>query len=204
MTKIAGSGSGSISQRHESEDPDPYQNVKDSQHCLFVYRSVSVWSGLVCVFCCLSLERMALCASRANPSPPITWTRDNTCRGWNILYHSTTPEHKCTPGKKSIGVNKELMVSLQISNLVFTPVLWIQIQIRPDPKLLTGCGSRHESGKKHSKLRRLQIRNEFEVKPLIWTDKIWQFLNKNVQFNNRNSFLSFLSLKSLPVCGISS
>ncbi len=33
MTKIAGSGSGSISQRHGSVDPDPPQNVMDPQHC---------------------------------------------------------------------------------------------------------------------------------------------------------------------------
>jgi hypothetical protein len=32
MTKIAGSGSGSISQRHGSADPDPPQNVMDPQH----------------------------------------------------------------------------------------------------------------------------------------------------------------------------
>jgi hypothetical protein len=32
MTKIAGSGS--ISQRHGSADPDPSQNVMDPQHCL--------------------------------------------------------------------------------------------------------------------------------------------------------------------------
>ncbi len=35
MTKIARSGSGSISQRHESPDPDPYQNVLDPQHALY-------------------------------------------------------------------------------------------------------------------------------------------------------------------------
>jgi hypothetical protein len=34
MTKIAGSGSG---QRHESSDPDPYQNVMDPQHCKIPY-----------------------------------------------------------------------------------------------------------------------------------------------------------------------
>jgi hypothetical protein len=32
MTKIAGSGF--ISQRHGSADPDPHQNVMDMQHCL--------------------------------------------------------------------------------------------------------------------------------------------------------------------------
>ncbi len=32
MTKIAGSGSGSISQRHGSADPDPLQNVMDPEH----------------------------------------------------------------------------------------------------------------------------------------------------------------------------
>jgi hypothetical protein len=34
MTKIAGSGAGfgSISHRHGSADPDPYQNVTDLQH----------------------------------------------------------------------------------------------------------------------------------------------------------------------------
>jgi hypothetical protein len=34
MTKIAGSGS--ISQRHGSPDPDPPQNVMDPQHCFFL------------------------------------------------------------------------------------------------------------------------------------------------------------------------
>ncbi len=34
MTKIAGSGSGSISRRHGSADPDPYQNVTDPQYCI--------------------------------------------------------------------------------------------------------------------------------------------------------------------------
>jgi hypothetical protein len=33
MTKILGSGSGSISQRHGSADPDPHQNVMDPEHC---------------------------------------------------------------------------------------------------------------------------------------------------------------------------
>jgi hypothetical protein len=32
MTKISGSGSGSISQRHGSADPDPHQNAMDPQH----------------------------------------------------------------------------------------------------------------------------------------------------------------------------
>jgi hypothetical protein len=32
MMKIEGSGS--ISQRHGSADPDPHQNVMDPQHCL--------------------------------------------------------------------------------------------------------------------------------------------------------------------------
>jgi hypothetical protein len=31
MTKIVGPGS--ISQRHESADPDPHQNVMDPEHC---------------------------------------------------------------------------------------------------------------------------------------------------------------------------
>jgi hypothetical protein len=34
MTKIAGSGS--ITQRHGSADPDPYQNVMDPQHCVLL------------------------------------------------------------------------------------------------------------------------------------------------------------------------
>jgi hypothetical protein len=32
MTKVAGSGS--ISERHGSADPDPHQNVMDPEHCL--------------------------------------------------------------------------------------------------------------------------------------------------------------------------
>jgi hypothetical protein len=33
MMKIVGCGAGSISQRHGSAGPDPYQNVSDPQHC---------------------------------------------------------------------------------------------------------------------------------------------------------------------------
>jgi hypothetical protein len=44
MTKIAGSGSGSINQRHGSADldpdPDPHQNVMDPQHCLKVTKNI--------------------------------------------------------------------------------------------------------------------------------------------------------------------
>ncbi len=36
MTKIAGSSSGSISQRHGSADPTPRQNVMDPQRCLYL------------------------------------------------------------------------------------------------------------------------------------------------------------------------
>jgi hypothetical protein len=39
MTKIAGSGS--ISQRHGSADPDPHQNVIDPQHWLQCVRPVT-------------------------------------------------------------------------------------------------------------------------------------------------------------------
>jgi hypothetical protein len=45
MTKIAGSGS--ISQRHGSEDPDPHQNVMDPQHCYILYNNLEVWDHLV-------------------------------------------------------------------------------------------------------------------------------------------------------------
>ncbi len=36
MTKIAGSGS--ISQRQGSADPDPHQNVIDPEHCFFIIK----------------------------------------------------------------------------------------------------------------------------------------------------------------------
>ncbi len=60
--------------------------------------------------------------------------------------------------------------------------------MNPHPKLLTGSRSWYGSGKDHSGpgSGQLQIRNEFEVK-IIWkTDKIWPFPNKNVQFKNTN------------------
>ncbi len=46
MTKIAGSGSGSTSQKHGSEDPDPDlpQNVMDPEHCFYEQH---LWSNLV-------------------------------------------------------------------------------------------------------------------------------------------------------------
>ncbi len=48
MTKIAGSGS--ISQRHGSADPDPDppQNVMDPQHCVEVWRKFDWDTDLVC------------------------------------------------------------------------------------------------------------------------------------------------------------
>jgi hypothetical protein len=36
VKKIAGSGSGFISQRHVCADPDPYQNFTGPQHCMCV------------------------------------------------------------------------------------------------------------------------------------------------------------------------
>ena len=38
MTKIEASGSGSIGKRHESADPNPYQNVIDPQYWWEQYR----------------------------------------------------------------------------------------------------------------------------------------------------------------------
>ncbi len=40
MTKIAGSGS--ISQKHGSADPDPHQNIMDPEHCLEHNKCVEV------------------------------------------------------------------------------------------------------------------------------------------------------------------
>jgi hypothetical protein len=49
MTKIAGSESGSISQRHGSADPDPdsdpTQNVMDPQHCRKLFLSAASLSN---------------------------------------------------------------------------------------------------------------------------------------------------------------
>ena len=42
MTKIAGSGSGSICQRHGSADPDPPQNIMDPQHWLTVNKNLDI------------------------------------------------------------------------------------------------------------------------------------------------------------------
>ncbi len=45
MTKIAGSGSGSSSQRHGSADPDPHQNVMDPQHGYVLTVYAVLWYG---------------------------------------------------------------------------------------------------------------------------------------------------------------
>jgi hypothetical protein len=49
--KIAGSRSGSISQRHGSTDPDPYQNVMDPQHCKILRFNVKLGIKLEEKFC---------------------------------------------------------------------------------------------------------------------------------------------------------
>jgi hypothetical protein len=52
--------------------------------------------------------------------------------------------------------------------------------------------------KDHYGSGQLRIRNEFEIKLLLKTDKIRQFLNKNAQFKDINSFLSTkISLETL-------
>ncbi len=57
-----------------------------------------------------------------------------------------------------------------------------------DPKLWAGS----VFGKNHSgfESEQLRILNEFEVKLLWKTGKIWQFFHNNAQFKNINSFLS--------------
>jgi hypothetical protein len=94
-------------------------------------------SGLILSVCVL-LPEPGEDGSVGLPRQPVPANHLNQgqYRGWYILYYTTTPEHKCTPGDESIGENKEFMVILQKSNLALTPVLWIRI--RSDPKLLTG------------------------------------------------------------------
>ncbi len=60
----------------------------------------------------------------------------------------------------------------------------LRIRIRSDPKLDAGSGS----GKNHSGSEQLRIRNEFEVKLLWETGKIWTFLNKNAKFKSNYFF----------------
>ncbi len=43
----------------------------------------------------------------------------------------------------------------------------------------------------------LWIQNEFEVKLLLKSDKIWQFLNKNDQFQNINPFVQYKKFPKL-------
>jgi hypothetical protein len=45
--KIAGSGSGSISQRHGSTDPDPHQNVMDPQSNTDPQRNTAIRGHLI-------------------------------------------------------------------------------------------------------------------------------------------------------------
>ncbi len=73
MRKIAGSGFGSISQRHRSadlvQDPDPHQNVMDPQHCFgLIYEFLVIWlfSFCQCPLFCLSASFLTagLCPMR--------------------------------------------------------------------------------------------------------------------------------------------
>jgi hypothetical protein len=48
--KIAGSRSGSISQRHGSADTDPYQNVMDPQHCKILRNNLKLGIKLEKIF----------------------------------------------------------------------------------------------------------------------------------------------------------
>ena len=50
MTKIAGSESESISQRHGSADPDPHQNVMDPLHCLEEVKKFFSATVLKCMY----------------------------------------------------------------------------------------------------------------------------------------------------------
>ncbi len=53
LTKRAGSGVGSVSQRYGSEDPDPYQNVTDPEHRFLLTTSLMKtrdFLAYVCMF----------------------------------------------------------------------------------------------------------------------------------------------------------
>jgi hypothetical protein len=55
----SGVGSGSVSQRYGSADPDPHRNITDPQHFSFVYRLLS--------YLCNHLKSEAVSASSSSP-----------------------------------------------------------------------------------------------------------------------------------------
>jgi hypothetical protein len=74
MTKVAGSGSGSISQRHGSADPDPYQNVMDPKHWFYTLEKALVKKSSVsasCSVCSSSFSSEGVAAAAAEEVKPI-------------------------------------------------------------------------------------------------------------------------------------
>jgi hypothetical protein len=53
---VSATGSGSISQRHRSADPDPHQNVMDPQHCV----EDSLGVRILCRYCTLKFKNIRL------------------------------------------------------------------------------------------------------------------------------------------------
>jgi hypothetical protein len=89
MTKIEGSGSGSISQRHGSADPDldPPQNVMDPQHCKKVkyFYMENIFSVLLVKFGNLPCFWIRIHFGNADPDP----REPKQCRSIRILNHNT-------------------------------------------------------------------------------------------------------------------
>ncbi len=81
MIKIAGSGSGSISQRHESADPDPHQNVMEPQHWLLL--CVGRWVVRCSPPCCCWTTRVSRtpCGSTRTATRSSWWPSGGSSRG---------------------------------------------------------------------------------------------------------------------------
>ncbi len=93
LRKIAGSGSGSISQRHGSSDPDPHQNVMDLEH----------WEGDLLAVLPQQINRSTV-IPHTLPPPPTPSLR---------LYGIVYPESRCRlsffkpiKGERKITVDK--------------------------------------------------------------------------------------------------
>jgi hypothetical protein len=100
MTKIAGPGSGSISQRHGSADPDPLQNVMDPQHWDKLSRSSCLARGLSLTQPFLN-ESTAM-RGRSSLDLPRWW------RGWANFTPSAVRKFTCCRSDSSSRFTRSL------------------------------------------------------------------------------------------------
>ncbi len=148
MTKVAGSGSasgsGSISQRHGSADPDPHQNVMDPEHCPKVLERLFLTvngSHYIFLFWC----SYSNCTNVSTLHLLLLLQKLSWLRTWVLCQPAASPTRRTPSSRQRHSPSAPMSLVRVVCSSVVDPYSdwipiqggpWIRIRIRnpyPDP-----------------------------------------------------------------------